>query len=65
MKIRRKRKLNVPLSHSNMTMEENFASMYDPNGSYTGAPFVTPVNPGFGSAGLPSEDVPVQDVDDL
>lgn len=51
MKIRKQRKRLPPLSHSNLSEEENLKSLYDPNGSYTGAPTQC--------------DTPVQDADDL
>lgn len=59
MKIRRKRKYAPPLSHSNLSEQENLASHYDPNGSWTGIPENgdLPI--------IPDGDVPVQDVDDL
>lgn len=60
MKIKKHSKKNPPLSHSNLSTEENLASQYDPNGSYTGIPA-----PPFGFPYPPDEALPVQDVDDL
>ena len=59
MKIRRARKHNVPLSHSNLTTHENMRSHFDPNGSYTGVPEK------HGYPDVPDGEKPVQDVDDL
>lgn len=59
MKIKKKRKYNLPLSHSNQTTHENWRSLFDPNGSYTG----TPEHNGYPET--PDGEVPVQDVDDL
>ena len=53
MKLRRTRKHNVPLSHSNLSTHENLRSRFDPNGSYTGI------------VADPNYAVPEQDADDL
>lgn len=59
MKIKKQRKQKPPLSHSNLSEEENLQSLYDPNGSYTGAPVP------FGFPYPPDGEIPVQDADDL
>ncbi len=59
MKIKKKRKYEVPLSHSNLTDGENLSSHFDPNGSWTG----TPAEDGYPR--LTDSDRPVQDADDL
>lgn len=59
MKKNKKRKHNVPLSHSNLTDHETMRSHYDPNGSWTG----TPEHKDYPS--LTDSDLPVQDADDL
>lgn len=59
MKIKKKRKYNPPLSHSNQTTQDNLRSIFDPNGSYTG----TPEHHGYPE--IPDGDLPVQDADDL
>lgn len=59
MKIRKKRKYNPPLSHSNLSCKEKMRSRFDPNGSYTG----TPSSDGYPET--PDGEVPIQDVDDL
>ncbi len=38
MKFKKSRGYNPPLSHSNLTEQENLRSHYDPNGSWTGVP---------------------------
>lgn len=59
MKIRKKRKYNVPLTHSNMSKRQNLRSRFDPNGSYTGTP------DDHGYPVVPDGELPVQDSDDL
>lgn len=59
MKLRRTRKHNVPLSHSNLSTHENLRSRFDPNGSYTGVPEK------HGYPKTPDGELPVQDADDL
>ena len=59
MKIRRKRKYQLPLSHSNLTKHENMRSHFDPNGSWTGVPEKD------GNPDVPDGEKPVQDADDL
>lgn len=59
MKIRKQRKMRVPLSHSNLSTHENMRSRFDPNGSYTG----TPEHNGYPVE--PEGERPVQDADDL
>lgn len=59
MKIRKKRKYNVPLSHANMTHQDVMRSHFDPNGSWTG----TPEKDGFPV--VPDGEKPIQDADDL
>lgn len=59
MKLKRTRKHNVPLSHSNLSTHENLRSRFDPNGSYTGVPEK------HGYPDVPDGEKPVQDVDDL
>ena len=59
MKIRRKRKYQLPLSHSNLTKHENMRSHFDPNGSWTGVPEKE------GYPDVPDCEKPVQDADDL
>ena len=59
MKIRRKRKYQLPLSHSNLTKHENMRSHLDPNGSWTGVPEKE------GYPDVPDGEKPVQDADDL
>ncbi len=59
MKFRKKRKYDVPLSHSNMTEHETMRSHFDPNGSWTG----TPEHQGWPET--PDGELPVQDADDL
>lgn len=59
MKIRRKRKYQLPLSHSNLTKHENMRSHFDPNGSWTGVPEK------YGYPDVPDGEKPVQDADDL
>ncbi len=59
MKNMKKRKYEVPLSHSNMTNHENMRSHFDPNGSWTG----TPEDDGYPIT--PDGEVPIQDADDL
>ena len=63
MKQRRVRKQHVPLSHSNLSLIENMASNYDPNGAYTGVPLYAPSMPLVPT--FPDMEEPVQDVDDL
>ncbi len=58
MKIKRTRKYNIPLSHSNLSTHENLRSRFDPNGSYTG------ITEGYNPT-VPNGEKPVQDVDDL
>lgn len=60
MKIKKKRKHEVPLSHSNLTDHENMRSLFDPNGSWTGTPETED-----GYPLVPGGEVPVQDADDL
>ena len=59
MKIRRKRKYQLPLSHSNLTKHENMRSHFDPNGSWTGVPEKDSY------PDVPDGEKPVQDADDL
>ena len=59
MKIRRKRKYQLPLSHSNLTKHENMRSHFDPNGNWTGVPEKD------GYPDVPDGEKPVQDADDL
>ena len=59
MKIRRKRKYQLPLSHSNLTKHENMRSHFDPNGSWAGVPEKE------GYPDVPDGEKPVQDADDL
>ncbi len=59
MKIKRTRRYNPPLSHSNLGTNANLRSRFDPNGSYTG----TPERNGYPT--IPDGELPVQDADDL
>lgn len=60
MKTKKRRKHNVPLSHSNLTDHENMRSLFDPNGSWTGTPETK-----NGYPEEPGGEMPVQDADDL